>query len=68
MDIKIKELEKELEKYKEKLEHMSREYAQTREGSAYGCEYYDIQCRVFQSQIEEIQKEINKLKNKEKLL
>ena len=68
MDKKIKELEKELEKYKEKLNHMSTEYAQTREGSAYGCEYYDIQCRVLQSQIEITQKEINKLKNKEILL
>ena len=68
MDIKIKELEKELEKYNKRLQHMSTEYAQTREGSAYGCEYYDIQCRVFQSQIELIQKEINNLKNKEKLL
>ena len=64
----LKELEEELQKYTEQLKHMSTEYAQTREGSAYGCEYYDIQCRVLQSQIETIQKEINKVKKEEKLL
>lgn len=64
----LKELEEELQKYTERLKHMSTEYAQTREGSAYGCEYYDIQCRVLQSQIETIQKEINKVKKEEKLL
>lgn len=68
MKNKLKELEKDLIKYTEKLQHMSTQYSQTREGSAYGCEYYDIQCRVLQSQIEAIQKEINKVKKEEKLL
>jgi prefoldin subunit 5 len=59
---KIEKLEKELEKYEEKLAHMSAEYAATRAGSAYGVEYYEIQCRVYQSMIEEIKEEIDKLK------
>jgi hypothetical protein len=65
---KIKELERELEKCKERLRHMSLEYSQTREGSAYGCEYYEIQCRVLQSMIDNTAKEIIRLKKEQKLL
>ena len=67
-DQKIKDLEIELDKYKEKFKHMSKEYSQTREGSMYGCEYYEVQCRVLQTMIADIAKEINRLKKEEKLL
>ena len=68
MNNKIDELELELKKNKDRLKHMSFEYSQTREGSAYGCEYYEVQCRVLQSMIDNIQKEIIRLKKEEKLL
>ena len=61
---KLKNLEAELAKYEEKLAHMSAEYAATRAGSAYGVEYFEIQCRVYQSMIEGIKEEILKLKGK----
>jgi 50S ribosomal subunit-associated GTPase HflX len=63
---KLKNLEAELKKYEEKWAHMSKEYAATRAGSNYGVEYYEIQCRVYQSMIEEIKEEIDKLKKSEK--
>jgi hypothetical protein len=59
---KIKELELELEKCQKRLKHMSIEYSQTREGSAYGCEYYEIQCKVLELMINNISKEIIRLK------
>jgi flagellar biosynthesis chaperone FliJ len=59
---KIDELKGELKKYADRLRHMSAEYAQTKEGSAYGVEYYEIQCRVYQAFIENIEKEIERLK------
>lgn len=68
IDDKILKLEEELKKNVDRLQHMSTEYAQTRGGSAYGVEYYEIQCRVYQSMIEDIKKEIEKLKREKKLL
>lgn len=68
MSPKLQSLESELKKYQEKLKHMTTEYSDTREGSAYGCEYYEIQCRVLQSMVIEIQQEILKTKKAEKLL
>jgi hypothetical protein len=68
MSPKLQSLESELKKYQEKFKHMSSEFAATKEGSAYGCEYYEIQCRVLQSMIIEIQQEILKTKKEEKLL
>jgi len=64
MKQKMAELEEELGKLKEKLKHMSTEYAQTREGSAYGVEYYEIQCRVLESMIGGVKEEIERLKVK----
>jgi len=64
MEDKINQLELELKKYKAKLEHMSSEFAATKAGSAYGVEYYEIQCRVLQSMIESIQLELFELKKK----
>jgi hypothetical protein len=61
---KISYLKNELKKYQKKLVHMAKEYAMTKEGSAYGVEYYDIQCRVLQSMVEGIEKEILELKRK----
>ena len=65
---KLDELEIELRKNKERLRHMTVEYAATRGGSAYGVEYYDIQCRVLQSMIAEIEAEMVNLKKKKKLI
>jgi hypothetical protein len=64
MEDKIQHLESELIKYKEKLVHMSSEFAATKAGSAYGVEYYEIQCRVLQSMINSIQMELFELKKK----
>ncbi|KKR68353.1 MAG: hypothetical protein UU09_C0011G0030 [Microgenomates group bacterium GW2011_GWA2_40_6] len=61
---KIVYLKNELKKYQKKLVHMAKEYAMTKEGSAYGVEYYDIQCRVLQSMVEGIEGEILELKKK----
>ena len=47
---------------------MSGEFAATKAGSAYGVEYYDIQCRVLQSMIEGIEREIFELKKKKRLI
>ena len=66
MEDKIKKLEADLKKYQKQLIHMSTEYAATREGSAYGCEYYEIQCRVLESMVNEIKTELVKLKSKNK--
>ena len=65
---KIEGLEKKLVKNIERLRHMATEYAATREGSAYGCEYYDIQCKVLQTMVEDVKKEIEKLKRERKLI
>lgn len=59
---KLKNLEEELVKTEARLKHMAMEYAQTREGSAYGVEYYDIQVKVYQEMVANIKKEILRLK------
>jgi len=64
MEDKLTYLESELKKYKKQLVHMSSEFAEPKAGSAYGVEYYEIQCRVLQSMIESIQLEILELKKK----
>jgi len=61
---KIKQLEAELAKYKEKYNHMAEEFAATKSGSAYGVEYYDVQCKVYLDMIAGIEKEIVELKKK----
>ena len=61
---KLEQLESELKKYQEKYDHMSSEFAATKAGSAYGVEYYDIQCKVYLDLIENIKKEILELKKK----
>ncbi|MBU1117345.1 hypothetical protein KKD37_00040 [Patescibacteria group bacterium] len=68
MSSKVKKLQKELRNYQDKLKHMSAEFAATKEGSAYGCEYYEIQCRVLLTMIQDTQAEILKTKKEEKLL
>jgi hypothetical protein len=64
---KLEELEKELEKLEARLLHMAREYAETRGGSAYGVEYYEIQVKVYQAMIIDVKKEIQKEKLKLKV-
>ena len=68
MSSKLQKLQEELKNYQNKLKHMSSEFAATKEGSAYGCEYYEIQCRVLQTMIQDIETEIAKTKKEEKLL
>lgn len=62
IETKIKKLEEELAKYKEKHTHLTKEYAATKSGSAYGVEYFDIQIRVYESMIIETKREIERLK------
>lgn len=63
---KLKRLEDELEKLEVRMQHMVREYSETRAGSAYGVEYYEIQVKVYQEMISNIKKEILELKRNEK--
>jgi len=55
---KLEELEAELKKLEARLKHMAGEYAATKEGSAYGVEYYEIQVKVYQEMIRGVKKEI----------
>ncbi len=55
-------LEADLIKYKEKLSQMQKDWAATRAGSCYGDEYLEVQIKVYQSMIMEVQKEIASLK------
>ena len=64
MNDKMDVLKAELKKYEEQLVHMATEFAETKAGSNYGVEYYEIQCRVLQSMIEGIKKEMLELKKK----
>jgi hypothetical protein len=61
---RLEELEKELKKLEARLLHMAKEYAETRGGSAYGVEYYEIQVKVYQAMVEGVKKEILKEKTK----
>jgi len=61
---KLEQLKLELKKYQARYKHMAKEYAATKSGSAYGVEYYDIQCKVYLDMIESIQREIVELKKK----
>lgn len=60
----IKKLENELSKYEEKQSDMIKQYTETRAGSAYGVEYFEIQVKVYQSMIADIKKELSELKRK----
>ncbi len=61
---KLEELQAELAKLEGRLVHMAKEYAETRSGSAYGVEYYEIQVKVYQAMIVDVKKEIEKLSKK----
>ena len=43
---------------------MSQEFAATKLGSAYGVEYYEIQCKVYLDMISNIKSEIWQLKQR----
>lgn len=58
MDDKLRSLERELLKYKKKLSQMQKDWSATRAGSCYGNEYLEVQIKVYQSMIMDIQKEI----------
>jgi hypothetical protein len=55
---KLERLEQELKKYEEKLRHLEVEFAATRSGSAYGSEYLEIQCKVYNDMVMGIKQEI----------
>ncbi len=59
---KIIKLNEQLEKLNKQYQHMLTEYSSTREGSAYGVEYYEIQIKVLTTMINEIKIEILSLK------
>lgn len=59
---KLTRLERELDDLEAKMQHMAMEYSETRAGSAYGVEYYEIQVKVYQEMVDNIKKEIVKLK------
>lgn len=59
---KIANLTIELEKLKEKYQHILTEYSATKEGSAYGVEYYEIQIKVLDTMMQEIRMEILNLR------
>jgi len=59
---KIEKLEVELKNLEEKIQHMVIQYSETKSGSAYGVEYYEIQVKVYQEMIRNIKKEILELK------
>lgn len=59
---KIANLTEELDKLKEKYRHMLTEFSGTKEGSAYGVEYYDIQIKVLDRMMQEISMEISNLR------
>jgi hypothetical protein len=61
---KPKKLEEELKKLEARLKHMATEFAETKAGSAYGVEYFEIQVKVYQEMIEEVKKEILKAKGR----
>lgn len=59
---KITKLNEQLEKLNKQYQHMLTEYSATREGSAYGVEYYDIQLKVLTTMIDEVKMEIVNLR------
>lgn len=59
---KIEQLEKELEKYKADYQKMLQQYSETRAGSCYGVEYFEIQLKVLNTMIWETSQEIVKIK------
>ncbi len=60
---KLLTLEKELEIANKRYLHMLKEYSETKSGSAYGVEYYDIQLKVLESMVYDIKREIAILKS-----
>ena len=63
---KVNKLEEELKNLEARMQHMVIQYSETRAGSAYGVEYYEIQVKVYQEMINNIKKEIFKLKKSTK--
>ncbi|MFA6518359.1 MAG: hypothetical protein WCV93_01755 [Candidatus Shapirobacteria bacterium] len=59
MDLqKRKRLEEELEKYKDKLNQLQKDWASSKEGSRYGNEYLETQVKVYKAMIEEVEREL----------
>jgi prefoldin subunit 5 len=62
----LERLENELKKYKEKVSEMQKNWSETRGGSRYGDEYLELQIKVYQSMIDELNGEILRLKKNKK--
>lgn len=61
---KIDSLQSEVKKYQDKLKQIHSDWSETKEGSRYGNEYLEVQTKVYQSMISDLQSEIDKLKRK----
>ena len=59
---KLSSLNKDLAKYQKILSRLLKEWSATREGSAYGSEYLEIQIKVYQDMILQIRSAIAQLK------
>jgi len=63
---KLEGLEKELEKYEKRLTRMQKNWAATKSGSAYGEEYLEIQIKVYGQMVNDLKKEILRLRCEKK--
>ena len=62
MDLEKRErLERELERYREKLNQLQKDWAASKEGSRYGNEYLETQAKVYKAMVEEVEGELKKL-------
>lgn len=52
----------ELEKYKKKLEQLTKDWSETKGGSRYGDEYGEVQMKVYAQMIEDVKTELKKIK------
>jgi hypothetical protein len=61
---KIKKLKEELKKYKTKLKQMQVDWSETKAGSRYGDEYLEMQIKVYNQMIVNVDEEIKKERSK----
>jgi len=60
---KLQKLKEELQLNEDRYKKMLREFSETRAGSAYGVEYFEIQLRVLEEMIRNTKIEIIKIKS-----
>ncbi|RLC35558.1 hypothetical protein DRH14_00610 [Candidatus Shapirobacteria bacterium] len=59
---KLKRLEQELKKYQTKLKQMQKDWSETKAGSRYGDEYLEMQIKVYNNMVNQVQQEIRQIK------